>query len=529
MTDKVAQSSYDEVPYPVLSYAQSHPDRLATLATMLGMDPAPVTRCRVLELGCASGGNLIPMAYGLPESEFVGLDASTYQITEGEAAVAALGLRNITLRQGDILETPAELGQFDYIIAHGIYSWVPSPVREKILAICRQHLAPNGVAYVSYNTYPGWHMLGLMRDMMLYRTRRETEPLKRVSQGRAFLDFLAEAIPAENSGYGSFIQGYVEFLKGGEGKPARADAGLLHDELEQINQPFYFHQFAERAAAHGLQYLGEAEFRTMLPGNFPPEVTKKLGQLAQDLIEMEQYMDFLRNRSFRQTLLCHQEVTLQRKMNPQRLPLFSMASRALPESAQPDIYSVSIEKFSAVDGAVLTTDHPVTKAAMLYLAEVWPQAVPFTTLLTTARARLGAHATEELHVDAQLLGLNLLTSYGYSGNLMEFHLHAPDVVLEVSERPVASPVARLQAQSGSLTTNLRHERVYLDELDRYLLLQLDGSHTQTDLLEALLAGPVAAGDLKLKVDQPEHTRQVLLAEELEKKLHVLARAALLIG
>ena len=97
VTDKLTQSVYDQVPYPSLSYSQSHPDRLATVATLLGMSPTPVNRCRVLELGCASGGNLIPMAYGLPESDFVGIDNSARQIAEGQAMVKTLGLKNVTL------------------------------------------------------------------------------------------------------------------------------------------------------------------------------------------------------------------------------------------------------------------------------------------------------------------------------------------------------------------------------------------------------------------------------------------------
>ena len=135
VTDKLTQSAYDQVPYPSLSYSQSHPDRLATVATLLGMSPTPVNRCRVLELGCASGGNLIPMAYGLPESDFVGIDNSARQIAEGQAMVKTLGLKNVTLGYLDILDVNVELGQFDYIIAHGVFSWVPRAVQEKILEI----------------------------------------------------------------------------------------------------------------------------------------------------------------------------------------------------------------------------------------------------------------------------------------------------------------------------------------------------------------------------------------------------------
>ena len=124
---------YDAVPYPDLAYGNTHPDRLATMARLLGMTPAPVERCRVLEVGCAAGGNLLPMAYTLPHAEFVGIDYSAQQIDEGQARIRGLGLSNFTLACRNLLEVGEELGTFDYIIAHGVYSWTPPPVREKTL------------------------------------------------------------------------------------------------------------------------------------------------------------------------------------------------------------------------------------------------------------------------------------------------------------------------------------------------------------------------------------------------------------
>src|SRR5262249_26620757 len=147
--------AYDEVVYPSYVYSQTHPDRLATIATLLGMNPTSVESCRVLELGCGAGGNLIPMAFDLSESGFVGIDLAGSAISQGRELIKALGLKNISLQQADLMDLSSELGKFDYIIAHGLFSWVPEVVRDRILAICRAHLAPEGVAYISYNAYPG--------------------------------------------------------------------------------------------------------------------------------------------------------------------------------------------------------------------------------------------------------------------------------------------------------------------------------------------------------------------------------------
>ena len=113
------ETYYDVVAYPPGSYRQSHPDRLATLATLLGMDVAPVGACRVLEVGCGDGSNLIPMAVGLPGSEFFGVDLAAAPIARGNAVIAAAGLGNVRLEALDLMAFPEDAGTFEYIVAHG--------------------------------------------------------------------------------------------------------------------------------------------------------------------------------------------------------------------------------------------------------------------------------------------------------------------------------------------------------------------------------------------------------------------------
>jgi methyltransferase-like protein/2-polyprenyl-3-methyl-5-hydroxy-6-metoxy-1,4-benzoquinol methylase len=533
MTDDAGSTSYDEVPYPSLSYSQSHPDRLATVAAILGVKPPPIEHCRVLELGCASGGNIIPMALGLPKSEFVGIDLAARQIAQGRAMVDALQLRNISLVQSNILELDAGWGQFDYIIAHGVFSWVSRPVQEKLLEVCSQNLAPGGIAYVSYNTFPGWYYAGMMREMMMYHTRSINEPQERVARARGLLDFLAEAVPAEESVHGYLINQYSKFLRGEvDGSRPPDDALFLHDELEEVNEAIYFFQFAERAAHHGLQYLGEAEFRTMLTSNFPDHVSRALDEMANDVIELEQYMDFIRNRALRQTLLCHKDVPINRQITLKSIPSLYIASRARSIELEQDLHATKVAEFQVSDGATLATDHPVTKEAMLYLAQAWPRPVPFGELLARSRSRLGLDGAGVAR-DGQVLAANLMTAYGFSGNLVELHVHAPQMALEVSERPVASPLARLQAKAGARITNLRHERVKLDEFERCLLPYLDGHHDLDDLVDVSEETPAAEGVLALEENDGSIGGQSrvrrLLAQEVRKRLEWLARAALLTG
>lgn len=393
----------------------THPDRLATLATLLGVETAPVERCRVLELGCASGGNLIPMAYSLPDSRFVGVDNAGRQIAEGRQVIDTLNLDNVQLHHGDIRDIVRDFGEFDYIIAHGVYSWVPADVREALFRICKQNLAPHGVAYVSYNVYPGWHLKKVIRDAMLFHTRDVTDPFERAQRARDVVELLAELAAKENKAYGQFLGSYAEYLESDltQRTLGWGDAFLLHDELGAVNEPVCFYQFIEQAESHGLQYLIEATFAKVVERGATEEAQQRVARTAMDLIEGEQYMDFLENRVFRRTLLCHDTVDVRRTLTPAPVQHLYVRSRARAASDEPVVERKTVGRFRGKDGTTLSTDHPASKAAMLYLNEIWPRAVAFEGLLAVARARAGAGAIK-LDQDASVLAGNLLQAFGYS-------------------------------------------------------------------------------------------------------------------
>lgn len=537
MTNPNSSFSYDQVPYPSTPKSQTHPNRLAVLAKLFGMNPAPVHACRVLELGCADGSNLIPMAYQWPESEFVGLDLAIEPIVTGQAKIAALGLQNISLRQQNIMEVTADWGQFDYIIVYGIYSWVPEEVQDKILEICQQNLAPQGVAYVSYNIYPGWHMVGMVREMMRYHTRNLTEPYARAKQARVVLDFLAKTVPALTTNPSNSLKANSLILETVQKLlHEQPDEYLLHDQLAEINAPLYLYQFIERAGQHGLQYLTDAESSAMLAAYFPAQFARELQELAKTNLEIEQFMDFLYCRTFRQTLLCHQELSLNRgDVNPEMWSALHLASPAKPLSAKPNIYSTDEEKFRGPIGTTITLDQPFNKAALLYLTELWPQIVPFNKLVTAARSRLNPTAppvynAANLANDAKALSATLLR--GYALTLVELYASPPPFVAEISEKPVASTLARLQVKDTNYVTNQRHETITLDEISYYLLPYLDGRHHRTALLEALLE-LVKAGVLVVPPDNgtPQTMAQVrdTLSQAIDWSLHKLSQDALLVG
>jgi len=528
MSDMTA-TAYDEVLYSSYAFSQTHPDRLATLATLFGMKPTPVTQCRVLELGCGDGSNLIPMAYGLPRSEFVGIDLAARPIATGQEMIETLGLKNITLWPLDVTKVTPDFGQFDYIIAHGLYSWVPRVVQERVLAICQENLTPNGVAYVSYNAYPGGHLRQMVRGMMRFHVRHLDEPTQQIVQSRALLKFLSDAQP-ESEAYGEILRAELKRITSGD------EGYVYHDDLAETNTPLYFHQFVEQAAQHGLQYLAEADFFEMQDHMFPPVMVETLRQMAStQLILKEQYADFLKCRKFRQTLLCHAGLQLDRSLKPENMGVFSVASSARPVSENPDIQSpTAVAEFRSIKGQALATNHPLVKAAMLCLGAVWPRALHFDELLAQAQTKLRRELrqTETTNEqDRRVLGDMLLQAYGK--NLVELHVYAPHFATTLSERPVASPVARLQLQHGPMVTNLCHGCVKLEgTLAQHLFQLLDGSRDRPALLEAL-STLVKSGSATMQKDgkevtDPQQVRQLLL-ESLDQKLAELAELALFVA
>lgn len=487
-----APTAYDVVPYPGYAYPQTHPDRLATLGMLFGVNVAPVDRCRVLELGCGDGGNLLPVAYGLPGSEFVGIDLAPTAIATARESAEALGLSNIEFVCADLGRLDGELGRFDFVIAHGVYSWVPDDVRDRLLAVCREHLAPGGVAFVSYNALPGGHVPAMVREMMVFDGLGHSAPEDRVARAREFLVALKDGSSADPA----YRQVLVETI---DNALAKGDAALLHDDLSPDNRPVYFHEFIAHARSHRLQYLAEADFFEMHAGVSSPEAVSLLDEHADDLIAREQYLDFLKCRRFRQTLLCHEALALDRSFPPTLAERFRFASYA--EATDGDAPEVVV--FRGRHGAALRTDEPVIKAALGALRARWPVSVPFGELLQLARADTiassrGRGRTEI--ADRDVLGEALLRAYAV--NLVELRTHEPPFVVVPGERPRASAVARRQAALGPAVTTLRHNAMRIDdETGRRLITLLDGTRDRAALARELAEGADPSPDLAAKLDR----------------------------
>lgn len=519
-----ASNEYDQVLYEGFPFPQSHPDRLASIAKLLGMTPAPIAHCRVLELGCGEGENLVPMAYTLPQSTFIGIDQCESGLARGREAISRLRLDNIRLDAMDVRHLAPEVGTFDYIIAHGLYTWVPPDVQESILSICKNNLAPNGVAYVSYCCYPGGKIREMMREMMLFHAARAADPSQQIQHALALGNMIAKASDSDDS-YRRIMREDVEMLS------MRNGSVLFHDELSPHLTHLYFHEFVARAKKQGLQFLGEADYFEMQYRTWPSEIAASLKELAsQDVLLKEQYLDFLKCRRFRQTLLCHRDVSLQRDPSPEKITELYLSSNVTSKEPQPEVAPGTVSEFRGRKGGALATDHPLAKMALIVLSRHWPQALSFRELLVEARTRLQVTPLDD-GIDEDALILAEIMLRAYEANLIELHTRSLPCVTSVSERPRVSALARWQLQTRASATTLRHVTMEIDDaLGRHLVELLDGTRDRNAVLAALeplfTSGLVTLTDGGEVITKPAKIREVL-GKQLEPKLEQLARLALL--
>ena len=487
-------SSYDEVPYSSYPYPRTHPDHLHTIAGLFGLKAPPIRSCRVLELGCASGGNLLPMAEALPEASFVGIDLSGAQIESANRAVEAIGVDNVEFRKADILDIGESDATFDYILCHGVYSWVPPNVQAKILAICRERLAPNGVAFVSYNTYPGWYLRQSVRDMMRYHVRQFEEPARRVEQARALVDFLANAVVDDRDPYSLLLRRELDVLS------RTPEDYLFHEHLEEFNAPCYFHEFAARLQEADLQYLGDAYPHTMLQRELPDEVAETIGRIAPDIIALEQYSDFNRNRQFRQTLVCHAEAALSRSLGSELVLDRYVAFAGQPAEETFDLTQGNPVTFKTSGDVELRSSRSATKAALLGLSRRWPGSSDVDTWWADAKQILeqGSILVPDEDRARRDVAADLLESYFRGG--LELRTVAPRFSTEVPAKPLVGAYARYQAaHDPAFVTNRRHERVAIDAATAQIIVQCDGTR-DVDAMVDVLRAKVEEGALTLSKD-----------------------------
>ncbi len=487
------------IPYAGASYRMSHPRRLEALAALSGMYPQPLPAARVLELGCAAGRNLIPQAVNYPDAEFVGVDVSARQVAEGQAMIKALGIGNVRLHEARIEDVDATWGAFDYILCHGVYSWVSADVQDDILAICQRNLAAQGVAYVSYNVLPGWHIRNITRDLMRYHVDGIESATEKIVRARAILGFMGKHAPT-NSAYKALLAEEVNSVQRSD------DAYLNYEFLESDNHPCYFHEFVERAAGHSLQYLGDANSARLTIRAVPQEAQAAIANLP--LLKQQQYMDFLLNTSFRRTVLCHDHIHLERRRSGNLLDRFHISLSGRPQKVTFDVASREPVDIP-VGSNTVSTSSPFAKAAIQHLINVFPGSVMISDLHRAAITLLedvGYPLAEERAT--RLEDMAAVVMEVYLGGAIELSLHPPQVASKVSDLPAVSPLVRLQASTHGKVVSQLHETIVLDEFRRQVVARLDGER-DPDNLWLELARAIDRGEIEVDSSSMESLDDIL--------------------
>lgn len=305
--EDMQQTIYKELGYKSYPFPFTTPAYLEAYGALIGLNTPPAKTARVLELGATYGGNIISQAVFNPEATFVGIELSQDQVEKGNQIICDAKLENVSLIQGNILNFEESMGTFDYIIAHGFYSWISDEMKNKLLNIISSHLADNGIAYVSYNTYPGWHTMEEVRQLMLFANRDQDNLThkEKVLRGKT----VGSLVGAQILNYDNLKERNSKFLGALRSIMQKDDYYVGHDHLEPHNDPCYFYQFNDHLKAHDLAYVCDADLTLSMVRTYDESIADKLEQLAPNSqADQEQYLDFILDTTFRKSIICKASV-----------------------------------------------------------------------------------------------------------------------------------------------------------------------------------------------------------------------------
>ncbi len=471
-TDK----SYDVLPYPSSARKNTHPYYLRSAAALSGFCAPLPDGCRVLEIGCSDAGNMLNMAQTIPTAHFLGIDISEREIEAGRAAIMALGLKNIEIEAGDIMEFDAlRRGPFDYIIVHGIYSWVPEFVRRKILDICREALSPQGVAFISYNANPGCRLRDAVRDLARYAVRGTDSLHDAVAAAREAVETAKNLNAAESEYYSALLERECKMF--GE----VPDSFVAHDVLETVNRAFYFKEFAADLADANLEHFGDStldRYRIMYP---PAPLADKIARLSGDFYRREQQIDFFIGRQFRESLVCRYGIS----STPEKLPPILFSMRIVSRLCASDKFVFSTKNGGMINAA----ERPLLRGILQILQGAFPVALTLEEIHCCLQGEFPDALPEQIL-------LELLECYRSLTDSVEFLTDVFPVAAELPEFPVASPVARFQMRGDGKVSTLLHETIEINPIQGLILQAADGTRRKSGFGEYLLA-LFDAGELEI--------------------------------
>lgn len=477
--------AYDKHLYESNAFSYTSPRHLRAAAHLYGLSSVPLKQARVLELGCAGGGNLLPFALSHPEAQIVGVDLSAVQVEQGLSLIQALRLGNMTLHAMSLTDITPDFGQFDYIIAHGVFSWVPHEVRLAILRIVRENLSPCGLAYISYNTYPGWKANDILRDAMLLHAQATPDHADKLLSAKTMLSLLAEGAASQNP-LGTALKAAVHQLR------QHSDFYVAHEYLETFNTPCYLLEFAELCQQESVLHVGDAEPHLEMAISYGDKVKHHHAQISanQPLIMRQQYLDFAVGRPFRKSLVVHaaQHEHILPDPEPGRIVDLRWAGFFRPDTPQQAVAS-NMQHFKNHAQRTLATQDPAMLAVISVLSAAWPASLDIMTLLERARPQMHDSPDSD-HANRSLLAaMHTLFRLGRLHYGLEADPYQGYDLAAVREHPMLIPGAleileqRRTPGFGIGLFNLWHDAVqlHLEDAEYWLLRCMDGKRSAAEL------------------------------------------------
>lgn len=505
-----AERDYDSLTYTTRSNRQCQPENLWIAGHLLGFSAPAPDRARVLEIGCGVGTDLLAFGLAFPNASAVGIDISGVQIEIATNRAKRLGVSSVEFQKHDLTDLPDDFGEFDYIIAHGLYSWVPAEVRESLMQVVRRHLAPHGMAMVSFNALPRWGGRSVSRRLMQRAARDATNPVEAVELSRKALRTLAE-----NARGSSPI---VDSIRVTSRLLDDMDANYIyHDWLATFNEPFWFRDFAAHAGREQLQVLGDAKF-SLSCDLTETSSTQEAAAAIEDPIERRQFLDIMGGSGFHSSLLVH-------------------ASRKEPRPDPLQVIDLRVSSFAAPEGELDMTDgveadfrgtgyrsfgvsSELMKAALVEMKRIWPATIAVDELLDVIRPSFGdRYLPWKRGMLLNKLAAGLL--YLHAQDQVFFHCREVPIATEVGDRPRAFPLSAETAENNRYATNLRYEDNAVDVFQSAVLQLLDGERDR-DTVTAELLKKVDSGQL----DIDEKTEDAI-RERLDACIEPLRKMAML--
>ena len=446
-----------------------HPSALSARAAIFGVPAPSVENARVLEMDCGDGGNLLSVAASLPESTCWGVSASGEGFDRARTIQEASGLSNISFQEdGGSIE-----GEFDYIFLRNTYSKFPPDQRNELISFYRGKLSGDGLILVDFMTHPGWNFFESIRRQIRYHTRNFEDPHEKMIAGRQYLSALSQSVPASAFNYLALAK---EEWNASASVP---DANFGAEYFEENWHPAFFHEFAASLEGHGLQYLCELSLGSMMISRFPAAMGAVLPENA-GLIESEQYLDFVTNRTRRQSLLCRDSLEVQRQIEPATCRSLYFSAFGMPEDPNA-IFEEEQTVLNGPAGGQVTLIDPAGKAALLALTSQFPRRFSFEQVCQAVRDGIG-----ELAEGWENAVADTLAGCAVSG-IVQIDAAPSRASNTMADQPVASPLAIAQAESGEFpyVSSLHHRTIEVDQTAAFVLSKLDGNHDAAALAEQL--------------------------------------------